>query len=276
MGWRFRKSIKILPGIRMNIGKKSVGVSIGSKYGGISYNSRTGARRRFSIPGTGISYSEKVQTAPEKIRANAKKLSSLKRTELRNAGLKKPFYKKWWFWGIIIFILLGLIFGDDNSADGETQTVIQETPATNQTEESLFSTDSTDSSESTVFESGLEVFTSSNVDTALDDDLRAWLSNNLGDDYVLSLHGSNIYYGVSNCVSIAVFPYGDDLYSSNAQAGDPEAWLAFVEQIKASSVSIAEAYGRSCFIEVASYRNHHISLIRVLDGEVVYDHVLGQ
>ena len=54
MGIRFRKSVKIAPGVRLNIGKKSAGISVGGKFGGISYNSKTGARERFSIPGTGV------------------------------------------------------------------------------------------------------------------------------------------------------------------------------------------------------------------------------
>ena len=60
MGLRFRKSIKIAPGVRLNIGKKSTGISIGGKYGGISMNSKTGMRARVSAPGTGLSYSTKI------------------------------------------------------------------------------------------------------------------------------------------------------------------------------------------------------------------------
>lgn len=60
MGLRFRKSIKIAPGVRLNVGKKSVGVSVGNKYGGVSFNSKTGARARVSAPGTGVSYSTKI------------------------------------------------------------------------------------------------------------------------------------------------------------------------------------------------------------------------
>lgn len=60
MGIRFRKSVKIAPGVHLNIGKESAGVSVGSKCSGISYNSKTGARKRFSVPGTGVSYSEKI------------------------------------------------------------------------------------------------------------------------------------------------------------------------------------------------------------------------
>lgn len=60
MGLRFRKSIKIAPGVRLNIGKKSAGVSVGSKYGGFSVNSRTGMHKRVSVPGTGVSFVSKV------------------------------------------------------------------------------------------------------------------------------------------------------------------------------------------------------------------------
>ena len=57
MGLRFRKSIKIAPGIKLNLGLKSVGVSIGGKHAGISVNSRTGATARVSAGhGTGLSY----------------------------------------------------------------------------------------------------------------------------------------------------------------------------------------------------------------------------
>jgi hypothetical protein len=60
MGFRFRKSVSIAPGVRLNLNKKSVGVSVGNKVGGISYNTRTGARARVSAPGTGISYTTKI------------------------------------------------------------------------------------------------------------------------------------------------------------------------------------------------------------------------
>lgn len=63
MGLKFRKSIKLAPGVKINVGKKSVGVSIGNKYGGVSVNSKTGARARVSAPGTGASYTTKVGSA---------------------------------------------------------------------------------------------------------------------------------------------------------------------------------------------------------------------
>lgn len=60
MGMRFRKSFSIAPGVRFNVGSKSMGVSVGNKFGGVSYNTRTGTRARVSAPGTGLSYYKKI------------------------------------------------------------------------------------------------------------------------------------------------------------------------------------------------------------------------
>lgn len=57
MGWNFRKSIKIAPNVRLNIGKKGIsGVSVGGK--GLRFGiGRKGTRTSVSIPKTGLSYS---------------------------------------------------------------------------------------------------------------------------------------------------------------------------------------------------------------------------
>ena len=78
MGFRFRKSKKIAPGVRLNFSKKSVGISVGNKVGGFSLNSKSGAKSRVSIPGTGISYSSKIgghAKAPDKISPVSKEVS---------------------------------------------------------------------------------------------------------------------------------------------------------------------------------------------------------
>ena len=56
MGIRFRKSIKIAPGVRMNIGKRGVSSISAGRY---NFGSR-GIHQNFSIPGTGISYRSKI------------------------------------------------------------------------------------------------------------------------------------------------------------------------------------------------------------------------
>lgn len=54
MGLRFRKSLKIAPGIRLNIGKKSAGVSIGGKGGRVSVNTEGRVTGSVGIPGSGL------------------------------------------------------------------------------------------------------------------------------------------------------------------------------------------------------------------------------
>jgi hypothetical protein len=62
MGWRFRRSIKIAPGIRWNISKSGTSWSIGRR--GFTVNvSRRGVRRTVGIPGTGLSHSQMVSTS---------------------------------------------------------------------------------------------------------------------------------------------------------------------------------------------------------------------
>lgn len=57
MGFRFRKSVKIAPGLKINFGKKSTSVTMGGK--GMHYTVSSTGRRTASVglPGTGLSYS---------------------------------------------------------------------------------------------------------------------------------------------------------------------------------------------------------------------------
>lgn len=77
MGLRFRRSIKIAPGIRMNIGKRGVS-SIG--VGNVNFGSR-GVYQSFSIPGTGISYRSKVVGRPQR-KSTSPKPQKAKTTEV--------------------------------------------------------------------------------------------------------------------------------------------------------------------------------------------------
>lgn len=58
MGLRFRRSIKILPGVKLNLGKKSAGVSVGTTGARYSVNSSGRKTPTIGIPGTGLSYSK--------------------------------------------------------------------------------------------------------------------------------------------------------------------------------------------------------------------------
>ena len=55
--FRFRRSVKIFPGVRWNFGKKSTSLSIGGR--GAHYTFGTaGSRTTVGIPGTGLSYTD--------------------------------------------------------------------------------------------------------------------------------------------------------------------------------------------------------------------------
>ncbi len=55
MGFRFRKSVKIAPGVKINLSKSGGSLSLGGRGATVNIGSR-GVRSTYSIPGTGISY----------------------------------------------------------------------------------------------------------------------------------------------------------------------------------------------------------------------------
>ena len=77
MGLRFRKSVTILPGVKLNFGKTGASVSVGTK--GVHANIHTSGKLTgtVSLPGTGISYqkSKNIKT----IAKDAKKASEKKK-----------------------------------------------------------------------------------------------------------------------------------------------------------------------------------------------------
>lgn len=125
MGLRFRRSVKIAPGTRLNIGKKSVGISFGGKYGGISTNSRTGTTARISAPGTGVSYTTKVDGVISKNQGS----SELQKSPA-GLGYKKPIYKRGWYILVTtLFLVLTLVdiilyFGQSRIPDYSSMLVL--------------------------------------------------------------------------------------------------------------------------------------------------------
>lgn len=57
MGLRFRKSVKLGKGVRLNLGKKGIGFSVGGKGARFSVSPTGRATTSFGIAGTGLSYS---------------------------------------------------------------------------------------------------------------------------------------------------------------------------------------------------------------------------
>jgi len=66
MGLRFRKRIKIIPGIWLNLSKSGVSTSIGGK--GVTVNLKGDkTKTTVGIPGTGLSYSNTTTDAPASV-----------------------------------------------------------------------------------------------------------------------------------------------------------------------------------------------------------------
>lgn len=63
MGLRFRRSIRILPGVRLNLSKDMPSVSVGGR--GFTTNiGRRGVRNTVGLPGSGLSYSTRATRNP--------------------------------------------------------------------------------------------------------------------------------------------------------------------------------------------------------------------
>ena len=59
MGFRFRRSVRPLPGVRLNFSKSGISTSLGGRGATINLGKR-GARTTVGLPGTGISYSQQL------------------------------------------------------------------------------------------------------------------------------------------------------------------------------------------------------------------------
>jgi hypothetical protein len=95
MGFRFRKSIRIAPGIRLNVGSRGMSATIGPR--GASVNvGPGGAYANVGIPGTGISSRTRLD-ATEKSPP-----TELAPREARSGG-------KWWVVALLVGIAIGLL-----------------------------------------------------------------------------------------------------------------------------------------------------------------------
>ena len=76
MGLRFRKSIKIAPGIKINLNKKSTSVSIGGKGYHKTFNSNGQTTTSVNLPVKGLYYTERKGSTSKKKSAASSRVSS--------------------------------------------------------------------------------------------------------------------------------------------------------------------------------------------------------
>lgn len=87
MGIRFRKSIKLAPGVKLNLGKKGASLTLGGKYGRVTTGTK-GVTMSASVPGTGLGYSTRI--GPGSVRT--KRPASARSTSKVSAPhLEQPF-----------------------------------------------------------------------------------------------------------------------------------------------------------------------------------------
>ena len=80
--FRFRRTIKLFPGIRWNIGKKSTSLSLGGR--GAHYTVGTsGSRTTVGIPGTGLSYTD-IHSSHSRVKARHPRIPEPSESWLRN------------------------------------------------------------------------------------------------------------------------------------------------------------------------------------------------
>lgn len=87
MGLRFRKSIKLGKHTRLNLNKKSFGVSFGGKGARFTLNSKGRRTSTFGIPGTGLSY---TTTSGGKEKSRSKSKAKGRKVRGSSTGAAKP------------------------------------------------------------------------------------------------------------------------------------------------------------------------------------------
>src|SRR5260221_11280088 len=90
MGFRFRRSIRILPGLRLNMGKRGVSASVGVRGAHVTVGHGK-IRETVGVPGTGLSYTHVNGTHQEA------------RGEAPAAGVRR--HIPW----VCVLVLLGLV-----------------------------------------------------------------------------------------------------------------------------------------------------------------------
>lgn len=96
MGFRFRRSIRIFPGVRINFGKRGMSTSIGVRGAHVTFG-KAGTRTTVGLPGSGLSY-----THLEKPHQEAP-------SEAPSAGIRKGKVWRGWLW-IATAIGIGEVF----------------------------------------------------------------------------------------------------------------------------------------------------------------------
>ena len=101
MGFRFQKRISLLPGIRLNLSKSGVSVTVGKP--GLSVNlGKDGTSGSVGLPGTGLSYREKIGGDP----TPAQDKATNQPEQSVQAGESGEGIWKWLFFAAVVVIVV--------------------------------------------------------------------------------------------------------------------------------------------------------------------------
>ena len=103
MGLRFRKSFKIAPGVKININKKSTGVTFGGKGAHYTVNSKGKRTTSVGVPGTGIYYTSSSGKSNNKNNGTAQGTVDNQVKETKTMDSKRWYQKSW---AIILFLII--------------------------------------------------------------------------------------------------------------------------------------------------------------------------
>ncbi|MEJ8803168.1 DUF4236 domain-containing protein [Pontibacter sp. H249] len=98
MGFRFRKSVKLMQGVRLNFSKSGISTSVGRPGATVNFSKR-GTRTTVGIPGTGLSYSK----------SSSRRSSNNAARYYAPSNTPKPFSEPGFGFFSIVLILLALI-----------------------------------------------------------------------------------------------------------------------------------------------------------------------
>lgn len=115
MAFRFRKQVKILPGVKLNISKSGVSTTVGRR--GLSVTSgKQGTHLNTGLSGTGISFRTKISGTSQNKDQSAEQYQSSRILNNSIAAVGKALY-------FIVAVVLLLIIGIANSTDFAAETI---------------------------------------------------------------------------------------------------------------------------------------------------------
>ncbi len=104
MGFKFRKSFKIAPGIKFNVNKKSVGFTFGKRGAHFTINSKGKRTTSIGIPGTGLSYTSSSGGKKSSKKQTVKQQNNIEvNNSIENKGTNQTAYHK------NLFLILGIL-----------------------------------------------------------------------------------------------------------------------------------------------------------------------